>query len=84
MTHELKTVQPYFEALFVGTKQFEVRRDDRGFQEGDSVHLREWTGSGYTTRSVIATIGYILRDAGDFGVMPGYCVLGLSEMLSVH
>ena len=34
MTHELKTLPKYFDAIVVGEKTFEVRRDDRGFQKG--------------------------------------------------
>lgn len=40
--HELKVVPPYFEALFTERKNFEVRRNDRGFQAGDVLHLREY------------------------------------------
>jgi len=42
MLHVLKTVQPYFEALWSGEKRFEVRKNDRGFQVGDSLCLREY------------------------------------------
>ena len=39
MLHVLKTVQPYFEALWSGEKRFEVRKNDRGFEVGDSLCL---------------------------------------------
>lgn len=40
-THVLKTLPQYYERLADGTKTFEVRRDDRGFQTGDVLDLRE-------------------------------------------
>lgn len=43
--HELKTWPQYFERLLSGEKTFEVRKDDRGFQAGDLLVLREWSPS---------------------------------------
>lgn len=40
--HDLKTAPTYFEAVWDGSKTFEVRLDDRGYQCGDTVALREW------------------------------------------
>lgn len=68
MTHELKILPPFFEAVRSGVKTFEVRKNDRGFQSGDSVVLMEWDSSvgpvnlisGYTGRFVKFTIGYVL------------------------
>lgn len=42
MKHELKIWPQYFSAVESGLKTFEVRKNDRGFQAGDSVQLREW------------------------------------------
>ena len=44
ITHDLKTVQPYFDAVVDGSKTFELRQDDResGFRVGDTLRLREW------------------------------------------
>lgn len=41
-THELKTTPVFFQAIWAGEKTFEVRFDDRGFQRGDKVTLREF------------------------------------------
>ena len=39
--HRLKTWKQYFDASFAGEKPFELRRNDRGFQKGDTVELVE-------------------------------------------
>jgi len=77
-THELKTWIPYYKAVVGGVKQFEVRKDDRNFKEGDILHLREWdnTLKEYTGRDTKIGIRYILK-GGAFGVQKGYVIMGL-------
>lgn len=45
VAHTLKVEQPYFAALVDGSKPFEVRRNDRAYQRGDRLLLREWHGA---------------------------------------
>lgn len=69
MHHELKTLPPYFQAVVDGRKTFEIRKNDRGFQAGDTVTLREYDPSykgyfqteaqQYTGREYKARIGYV-------------------------
>lgn len=42
MEHELKIWPQYYSRVADGTKTFEVRKNDRGFQPGDTVRLREF------------------------------------------
>lgn len=77
IVHELRCWVEYFEAVWDGRKTFEVRYDDRGFQTGDSVALREWDQKGecacdryhgrtcgrYTGREIVATISYMLASS---------------------
>jgi hypothetical protein len=40
--HELKVQGPYFNVIANGNKPFEVRRNDRAYQSGDVLVLREF------------------------------------------
>jgi len=86
-THELKCHPAPFAAVMRGEKTFEFRKDDRGFEVGDKLKLREWIPektdigvgrietTGYTGLSEDFIVTYKL--AGRFGVPEGYCVLGI-------
>lgn len=79
MEHELKTVQPYFERAWEGEKPFEFRENDRDFQRGDTIVLKEYdpkTGF-YSGRIVRGEITYVLREFD--GLEPGYCVFGYNR-----
>lgn len=75
-THALK-ILPEFFAVVGREKTFEVRKDDRGFQVGDTLWLQEWTeADGYTGKDKKFAVSYILRGT-QWGIMDGYCILGL-------
>lgn len=42
MEHELKIYPQFYLRVAEGTKTFEIRNNDRAFQKGDTVVLREW------------------------------------------
>jgi len=78
--HELKTTRPMFDAICNGGKRFEVRKDDRGFQPGDTLKLREYhiIDSRYTGRELEVRVAYVLR-AHEIPGKPleaGYVVMG--------
>ena len=69
MTHELKTLPDYFQRIWDGEKNFEVRRNDRGFQKGDEVLLDEYDPKSshveyhrFTGRQIRADIGFVLSE----------------------
>ena len=80
--HDLKCLPDYFHAIVRGDKPFDVRRDDRGYQKGDVLNLREWTPRGkslipeYTGNAEQVLVTYVLT-GGQFGIEPGYVVMGI-------
>jgi hypothetical protein len=78
MTHELKTHTQVFDQIKGGMKNFEFRKNDRDFQTGDKVILKEYLPNlmQYTGEEITAIIGFVLRGP-DFGVPEGYCCFSL-------
>ena len=46
--HELKTYPQYFQQTWNGNKPFEVRLNDRHYEVGDIVILKEWDNIKYS------------------------------------
>ncbi|WP_413509865.1 ASCH/PUA domain-containing protein [Carnobacterium maltaromaticum] len=76
--HELKIEPKYFEAVKDGRKKFEIRKNDRGFQEGDLLILREYDPitQEYLGRIMKVEISYMT----DYAQQDGYVVLGIEEI----
>ncbi len=74
--HELKIYPKYFEEVLKGNKNFEIRKNDRNFQLGDKILLREWDNIKYTGRTISAEITYVLSDSF-VGLTDGYVGLGI-------
>ena len=70
----------YFEAVRNGSKTFEIRKDDDGIEVGDHILLFEWSGTAYTGFMLEAEVTYILRNAEQYGLMPGYCILAIKVL----
>lgn len=78
MTHRLKILKPYFEAVAAGDKTFELRKDDRPYKIGDTLVLTEIGAKEVPTGRVIKKkVGYVLRDCPEYGLDNGYCILSL-------
>jgi len=78
--HALKTIPPYFEDIHSEQKKFEIRKDDRGFEVGDMLILKEWIWDEerYTGKEMLAKVKYIMRDFP--GLEHGYCAMGISVL----
>ena len=82
-THTLKTLSRFYRAVERGDKTFEVRRNDRDFQTGDTLVLVEIGEPGFepgkaTGFQIERRVSYMLQ-GGQFGVDPAYCILGLAQ-----
>ncbi|WP_082116271.1 ASCH/PUA domain-containing protein [Hymenobacter terrenus] len=80
-THELKIWPECFAAVKAGSKPFDVRENDQGFQVGDMLLLREFEPESeqYTGRTLTRWVSYVLQGGG-FGIQANWCVLGFSEL----
>jgi hypothetical protein len=78
--HKLKTWPEYFEAVRCGVKGFEVRKNDRDFQVGDFLSLREYDprSGRYTGRTLERRISYIMQ--GGFGLPEDVCMMSLQNL----
>lgn len=85
ITHRIKVRDCYWDAIERGDKNFEVRRDDRGYQKGDVLELVKTDEKGFFVRYgaqeqiLTRAITYILT-GGQWGIEPGYVVMGLAEI----
>jgi len=90
-THDLKCWPEPFQALADGRKNYEIRKEDRGFIVGDRLRLREWDPAeapnldggdvmfvprGYTGRELTVTVTF-KTPGGSFGLPRDLCVLGI-------
>lgn len=75
-TIEKKILPQYFQAVREEKKNFELRKDEDDVQLGDVLILMEYAGGEYTGRTEVRRIRYVLRDVSEYGLMPGYCIMG--------
>ncbi len=77
MIHELKCWPMYFQSLYIGEKEFEVRKNDRDFKVGDSLYLREYNIAipRYTGRTMMKRVTYLIQ--GICGLPPDICIMQL-------
>jgi len=77
--HELKTWPTFYQAIVDGIKPFELRNDDRDFQVGDVLLLREFdlNVQKYTGRKACRLVTYKLESASFCGIENGWCIMGL-------
>jgi len=78
--HVLKTWPIFFTAVWQGDKTFEIRKNDRDFQVGDILRLREWEPEDevYTGREVRREVTHIMVTFADV-LAPGYVVLSIAK-----
>lgn len=85
-THELKTDPEVFQASFWGKRDYEIRYNDRDYQVGDTLILRETEFSGeemkqgkplrYTGLKMTRTICHVLTG---YGLQDGWVILAVNS-----
>jgi hypothetical protein len=80
-THELKTWPVFFQSIIDGIKTFEVRDNDRKFQVGDILNLREYDpdAEDYTGRYCSKKVVYILSD-NPFFQLNNMVIMGIAPI----
>ena len=79
MIHELKTWPKFFKQIEKGYKHFELRKDDRDYNVGDTLRLIEFDPkmSYRTGKCIDCEVTSILRKSIEFGLMDGYCIMSI-------
>ncbi|EAG6328088.1 DUF3850 domain-containing protein [Listeria monocytogenes] len=72
-SHELKILSEYFWDIVVEQKTFEIRKNDRDFQVGDLLILKEFKREKPTRRWIAVEVIYIT----DYEQKEGYVVMGI-------
>lgn len=74
-THIVRIAAMYFDDVASGKKSFELRKNDRGYKEGDILDLMEFKDGRNTGREIKADIVYMLE--GYSGLEEDWCILGI-------
>ena len=77
--HELKIKQNYCNDIRENNKSFEIRKNDRGFQVGDILHLKviDEVTEEYTGFDMFVEVMYIHRG---FGLADGYVCMSIEQV----
>jgi|GEM_PF-485846 len=76
--HELKISSVHFTEVLAGRKTSEVRLNDRNYQVGDCLNLREIENGEYTGQEMNVQVSHVL-DGGQYGLADDWCVLSLAN-----
>lgn len=78
--HQIRLASMYFDDVVSGKKSFELRKNDRGYKEGDFLEMMEFKDGKNTGRTVRVLVTYLLDDYT--GLEDGYCIMG-TKLVSV-
>ena len=93
--HELKIEHKYLVEVAAGRKTFELRKNDRDYQEGDLIRFIELPEKNNKIPVVFGAapqkistlnsddlykITYVLKDVPQYGLDADYCILGIKRL----
>ena len=80
MKHRIKCIQPFFRDVKRYDKMFEIRKNDRNYQVGDTVILREYIPETdkYTGNEITIEITYLIQRT--VCLKEGYCAFGFMRV----
>ena len=88
--HELKILHPYLIDVTIGNKTFELRKNDRDYQEGDLIRFIDIGEDDTTTtkcwyepnidENTLYRITYVLKDVEKYGLDKDYCILAIKKL----
>lgn len=80
MTHKIKILESFANAVLSGDKKFEVRKNDRGYQKGDFIEfvvLYDSDKLEMTSHPLMKHLYIITYVLSGWGIEDGYCVFGI-------
>lgn len=93
--HELKIKEKYYKDVALGYKTFELRKNDRDYQEGDLIKFTVVDKIPYSelkdnqmvaepyypaAEDALFRITYVLKDVPEYGLDKDYCILGIKQV----
>ena len=85
--HELKIRHEYLIDVSLGTKTFELRKNDRDYQVGDLIRFiditKDYTENDiepYIDENILYRITYVLKDVEKYGLDKDYCILAIKKL----
>ena len=82
MTHILKIEEPFADAVLSGEKNFEIRKNDRGFQKGDLIRfeaIEQFSHVKVLAHGIHKKTYEVTYVMGGWGLEKGYVVFGIKE-----
>lgn len=76
--HDIRLGASFFDDVLECRKNFELRKNDRGYKVGDILYMMEFKDGRNTGRSVKRKVIYMLEDFT--GLEDGYCILGIEPI----
>lgn len=74
--HQIRLGATFFDDVCSGKKSFELRKNDRGYKQGDILEMLEFADGKNTGRMVRVLVTYLLEDYT--GLEDGYCIMATS------